>query len=226
MERPHDASRWAQRGSPALTPVARMHYSGAMVSGRLAVLAFVLATGTTLTACAIDDAAIADELVVDPVQACPIPAGGAIAGHEADFYRCVDDVVGDGAGCGNDGYLLGYGARYAERFYRVTRPRMSARGQRWIDDVLVCLQEELQVGIDASTGCDDIRSIAFDSHPGCYVGAGFCTLPLVDVLQVVWTIDVRDWFGSSAARQAVETAIGCGRQHASILRVLFPRLAP
>jgi hypothetical protein len=225
MDRPHDAPGSAQRGSPALTAVARMHYSGAMPSPRLA-LALALGLGAALAACATEDAVITDELVVDPVQACPIPAAGDIAGHEADFYRCVDDVIEGGAGCGGDGYLLGYGARYAERFYRVTRPRMSARGQRWIDDVLVCLQEELQAGIDAGTSCDDVRTIAFDSHPGCYVDAGFCTLPILDVLQVVWTIDVRDWFGSSAARQAVETAIGCGRQHASILRVLFPRLAP
>lgn len=198
-----------------------MHYSAAMLPRLLA-----LASIAALAACAIDDDLGADQLaVVDPVQSCPIPAADAIAGHEADFYRCVEGVVAGGDGCGDDGYLLGYGARYAERFYRVTRPRMSARGQRWIDDVLVCLQEELQAGIDANSDCDDIRSIAFDSHPGCYVDAGFCRLPVLDVLQVVWTIDVRDWLGSSAARQAVETAIGCGRDYASILRVLFPHLA-
>ena len=202
-----------------------MHYSAAMLR-RLLAVAFALALAAALAACATDEEVGADQFaVVDPVQACPIPASGAIAGHEADFYRCVDGVVAGGVGCGDDGHLLGYGARYAERFYRVTRPRMSARGQRWIDDVLVCLQEELQASIDADSGCDDIRDVAFDSHPGCYVDAGFCRLPVLDVLQVVWTIDVRDWLGSSAARQAVETAIGCGRDYASILRVLFPHLA-
>jgi hypothetical protein len=198
-----------------------MHYSAAMLRRLL-----VLSLTAVVAACATDDDLAANQLaVVDPVQACPIPATGAIAGHEADFYRCVDGVVAGGDGCGGDGYLLGYGARYAERFYQVTRPRMSGRGQRWIDDVLVCLQQELQDSIDADSGCDDIRTIAFDSHPGCYVDAGFCRLPVLDVLQVVWTIDVRDWLGSSAARQAVETAIGCGRDYASILRVLFPHLA-
>lgn len=160
-------------------------------------------------------------LDVDPVLACPIPTPDRIAGHEGDFYRCVDAVIAGGAGCGDDGYLLGYGARYAERFYRETRPRMSARGRAWIDDVLVCLQEELRDGIDAATPCDDVRDLAFDSHPRCYVDAGFCRLPVLDVLHVLWTIDVRDWLGSSAARQAVETAIACGREHAAVVRVVF-----
>jgi hypothetical protein len=174
-----------------------------------------------LPGCAADEALAVDDLaVVDAVQACAIPDAATIPGHEADFYRCVEGV----AGCGDDGYLLGYGARYAERFYRATRPRMSARGQRWIDDVLVCLQVELKESIDATTGCDDIRELAFDSHPRCYVEAGFCTLPFFDVFHVVTTVDVRDWLGSSAARQAVETAIGCGREYSSLLRLFFGHL--
>jgi hypothetical protein len=201
-----------------------MHYSAAMFSRSLVLAA---ALGFVLTACAIDDVdeLVDDELaVVDPVLACPIPSPATIRGHEADFYRCVDQVVDDGHGCGRDGYLLGYGARYAERFYRVTRPRMSGRGQRWIDDVLVCLQQELQNSIDSATSCPEIRDIAFDSHPACYVDAGFCALPVLDLLQVVGTIDVRDWFGSTAARQAAETAIACGRQANLMVRLFFGHL--
>ncbi len=112
-------------------------------------------------------------------------------------------------GCGPSGYLIGYGARYAERFYRQTRPWMSRRGRRWIDEVLVCLQRDLRASIDEASSCDEIRDLAFDSHPACYVDAGFCSLPVLDLLQIVWTIDLGDWLSRDAARQVLDTAAAC-----------------
>ncbi len=153
----------------------------------------------------------------DPIQDCPIPDEAAIAGHEAIFYDCAEET----AQCGPDGYLIGYGAKYAERFYTQTRPRMSPRGQEWLDDVLVCLQATLRDSIDANTSCDDIRTIAFDSHPACYVDAGFCTLSPWDIAQVVWTIDLRDWTSREAAKQVVTTALDCGGEYAQTIRALF-----
>jgi hypothetical protein len=153
----------------------------------------------------------------DPIQACPIPDEDAIAGDEAVFYECAEEI----AQCGPDGYLIGYGAKYAERFYTQTRPRMTPRGQQWLDDVLVCLQSSLRDSIDANTSCDDIRTIAFDEHPACYVDAGFCTLSPWDIAQVVWTIDLRDWVSRDAAKQVVTTALDCGGQQASTIRALF-----
>jgi hypothetical protein len=140
-----------------------------------------------------------------PIAACPIPSPDQIAGHEADFYRCAEEALG----CGDDGYLIGYGARYAERFYRETRPRMSARGRQWIDDVLLCLQHELRAALDESTACDDVRAIAYDQHPACYTEAGFCTLPLLDLLRVVATIDPREWLSAAFHEQVVATAWRC-----------------
>jgi len=69
----------------------------------------------------------------DPIAACPIPSDpAAIPGHEADFYLCADAAADGGRGCGADGYLRGYGAVYAQRFYREARPRMTRAGQgRW-----------------------------------------------------------------------------------------------
>jgi hypothetical protein len=145
----------------------------------------------------------------DPVRACPVPEIDAIPGHEAVFYECAEEAADFGMGCGPDGYLIGYGARYARRFYRETRPHMSARGREWIDEVLVCLQRELRERIDETTSCDDIHTIAFDTHPGCYVEAGFCSLPLLDLLHVVWTIDLREWLGADAWRQVLATLAAC-----------------
>ena len=158
---------------------------------------------------------------IDAVQACPIPTPNDIPGHENLFYQCAELHADFGRGCGESGYLLGYGSKYAQRFYRQARPRMSTRGQKWIDDVLVCLQHDLREAIDETTTCDDIWTTAFDSHPSCYVRAGFCTLPPLDIAQVVWTVDAKDWLSRDAARQILHTASSCGREYAGFLRFLF-----
>ena len=186
------------------------------------MLRLAVAVAVALAACGYDD--LGEEAIAvetDLVKACPIPSIDDIPGHESVFYRCADDHADGDRGCGDDGYLLGYGTRYAERFYRQTRPRMSPRGQRWIDDVLVCLQRDLRDSIDSTTRCDDIRTIAFDSHPACYIEAGFCSLPILDVLNVLWTIDAREWFGSDAFRQAARTAAGCSQKYASAIHFFF-----
>jgi hypothetical protein len=190
-----------------------------MVRVAVAVLALL-----AVSSCAFDELdteAVSAEVEVDPVAACAIPALDAIAGHEAVFYRCAEDAADHGMGCGSAGYLIGYGARYAERFYRTTRPRMSSRGRRWIDEVLVCLQRDLRDAIDETSSCEEIHEVAFDSHPACYVEAGFCTLSLFDLLQVVWTIDLRDWLSQDAARQLVHTAAACGDAHLAMVRLFF-----
>lgn len=158
----------------------------------------------SLAACSTEIATHRAELT-DPIAACAIPELDDIAGREGDFYRCVDDIVD----CGPDGYPIGYGAKYAERFYRHTRPKMTAAGRAWIDLTLVCLQEVLRDSVDSSTSCSDIRTIAFDSHPGCYVYSGFCSLSWWDWLKVAATIDGGDWLSQDALRQVFDTAQLC-----------------
>lgn len=159
-----------------------------------------------LSACGVQQIGVTEqEIAGDPVTTCPVVAANAIAGHEATFYRCAELTLH----CGPDGYLIGYGARYAERFYRNTRPWMSPAGKRWLDATLVCLQVALRDQIDASTSCDDVRTIAFDSHPECYVDSGFCRLPLSDWFAVAATIDGRDWASQDALRQVTTTAQAC-----------------
>jgi hypothetical protein len=194
---------------------------------RAALLMFVLALGVA-AGCGDDFGADLDEqtnaVAADPVKACPLPRPGDIFGHEAVFYQCAEESADLGMGCGPDGYLIGYGSKYAQRFYRNARPHMTLRGQKWIDDVLVCLQHDLRDAIDSSTSCDDIWTIAFDSHPSCYTRSGFCTLSPLDVAQVVWTIDAKDWLSRDAARQVLTTALGCGREYSGWLRFVFAYL--
>lgn len=164
--------------------------------------AFVVAF---LSACSAELAVREQQLTGDPVTDCPVVDANAIAGHEATFYRCAEDTLS----CGPEGYLLGYGTRYAERFYRHTRPWMSSAGKRWLDKTLVCLQVKLRERIDASMTCDDVRTIAYDSHPECYVESGFCELPLTDWFAVAATIDGRDLLSQDALRQVTTTAHAC-----------------
>ncbi len=139
------------------------------------------------------------------VASCPTTPIDDIGGNEALLYECVEQV----AACGSDGYPIGYGKKYAERFYRHARPKMTSRGKQFIDNTLVCLQEELQSRIDDDTSCQDIRTIAFDTHPACYVASGFCELPVWDWLMVAGSIDGWDWLSQDALRQVWDTARIC-----------------
>jgi len=56
-----------------------------------------------------------------------------------------------------------------------------------------------------SDSCDEIQTIAFDSHPDCYVDKGFCDLPISDIFSVVMTIDSEDY----QLRQLLGVGVGC-----------------
>jgi hypothetical protein len=167
----------------------------------------------------LDCGAEADNVFVfeDPIARCNTPTLEGIPGHEADLYECAERWVNGGLGCGQSGYLLGYGARYAHKFYDQTRPRMSQRGKAWLDQVLVCLQHDLRGAIGVSSTCDEVRAIAFDQHPGCYVESGFCTLSIPDLLQVPGTIDGKDLFSQDGLRQVVGIVPMCGQKYARAL---------
>jgi hypothetical protein len=167
----------------------------------------------------LDCGAEADNVFVfeDPVARCGAPTLASIAGHEAELYECAERWVNGGRGCGPSGYLLGYGARYARKFYEETRPRMSRRGKAWLDSVLVCLQHELRDSIGVGTSCDEVRRIAFDQHPDCYVDSGFCMLSVLDLIQVPASINGRDLFSQDGLRQVLSIAPMCGREYARVL---------
>lgn len=149
---------------------------------RPTLLALLVACGespprATVTACA-------------PIAAAEAP--DATGTQARSYYDCLEASLADGEGCGPDGYPLGYGGKYAERFVTEARPRLSPEGRAWLDDVLVCLQEALAARLDDDSTCDDAWRAGFDTHPACYVDAGFCELSLDDVLVVGTTIDPVD----------------------------------
>ncbi|HEY6881635.1 MAG TPA: hypothetical protein VI299_26595 [Polyangiales bacterium] len=153
----------------------------------------------------------------DPVKRCAVVELDAIRGREADFYECVDRWLGHGQGCGPDGYPRGYGARYAQRFYEETRPRLSRQGEAWVDHTLVCLQARLRDSIALGTSCDQVREIAFGTHPGCYADSGFCALPIPDVINVAATIEPPDLLSEDGVRQLLGIVPECGAAYAAFL---------
>ncbi len=105
------------------------------------------------------------------------------------YYRCVDAYLG---GCGPDGYPLGYGAYYAEKYMGDTWDALSEDGQRFLIEVGVCLHETLATQLTADSTCDEVWDLGFDAHPDCYVDAGFCELPLTDTLAIAGAVEPED----------------------------------
>lgn len=59
--------------------------------------------------------------------------------------------------CGPSGYPIGYGLRYCEKF-REERDKLSAEGQDWMLNTMLCLQRKLipyAVGGSQNTTCED-----------------------------------------------------------------------
>ncbi len=121
-----------------------------------------------------------------------------------DYYLCKEAADGADA-CGEDGYYLRYGFKYCERISVVTRPQLSAAGQAWLDEARVCLMRTIERKIDANESCETRKQIAFDSHPGCYLEAGFCDLPASDMWAVFTTVDPGDF----ELQQVLSTGVSC-----------------
>lgn len=122
-----------------------------------------------------------------------------------EFYTCKDEARAQP--CGDDGYYVDYGFRYCNRFSEYVRPRLSARGQVWVEGTRECLQSALDDVRYDELDCEQVRREAYDSHPPCYAQWGFCELPLRDIWVVVNTVDPADL----ELRQALVTGLICLR---------------
>jgi hypothetical protein len=141
----------------------------------------------------------------DPLKRCEVATAEPEPGHEGAFYSCAERWLE----CGERGYLVGYGELYAERFVRNARPRMTERGQAWVDDVLVCLQTELREDAALGMTCRELRRTAFNEHPHCYASSGFCRLQARDLAVVISTIAPRDLLSRDGLRQLIAIAPEC-----------------
>ena len=149
--------------------------------------------------CTPDDETLAE---LESVEACAdlIDLPGCAS---CDYYLCRDDARTES--CGAAGYYAGFGHAYCDRFTQDAQPMMSEVGQRWLDDVRTCLQLALEDIDDEAISCEALQTLAYATHPQCYVEAGFCELPRSDAWTVVNTVDFRDL----GIRQALETGVSC-----------------
>jgi len=129
--------------------------------------------------------------------------------RQGAFYRCVDARVADGAGCGETGYLLGYGAKYADRFMSQTYAKLSPAGQVFLVAAGVCLQERMAEQVPTAATCTELWEFGFKSHTGCYVGAGFCDLASADVGLIASTVEAPDWAIPEQGQQLTDISARC-----------------
>lgn len=99
---------------------------------------------------------------------------------DCSFYsHCLEEAVP----CGPDGYALGYGKKYCQKF-KDNYTRFSPRGRDWVWSTMSCLQKVLVPVANGQVNmtCDEIRSFAYGSHPVCYTqpGNSICNLPFTD----------------------------------------------
>jgi hypothetical protein len=137
------------------------------------------------------------------------------------YYECIDQ---ERLSCGEDGYALGYGKKYCERFsamdFKDNPPPFSgdlypAKGNEWRDNVRSCLQESMEAWFasDEEKDCSALRAFAFDSHPACYTERpSFCELTPENVIRVGLTIQLNDLFKAESQKQIRETSRLCVTQ--------------
>jgi len=133
-----------------------------------------------------------------------------------DFYKkCVENTKG----CGVNGYAIGYGDKYCNRFLKGTFS--ATKGKLWVKSTLLCLQNELVPVLNTidKYNCSDISNYAFDSHPKCYLNPvsnnsdiSVCWLPLKDLRQIFKVIDFKDMISRKALKQEKIVAKACAKK--------------
>lgn len=118
--------------------------------------------------------------------------------------------------CGAKGYALGYGRKYCRRFAALDG--LSAKGRRWRDATIACLQETLREALpDEPAGCDcaKLKRAAYASHFSCYVLApvSFCDLPADDLALIHRSIDRTDRRDAQGLRLTLKLAARCYRDN-------------
>ncbi|KAG5643928.1 hypothetical protein DXG03_009336 [Asterophora parasitica] len=99
--------------------------------------------------------------------------------------------------CGANGYPIGYGQNFCEKF-GARRAELSAKGQTWMLDTMQCLQRELVPEATSTVGvtCTSLEKKAFASHAHCYVDSGLCALPPSDWAAIVAIVEFKTLFKS------------------------------
>lgn len=138
-----------------------------------------------------------------------------------EYYDCVEHEL---LACGSEGYVLGYGKRYCEKFAQVRPlPHLTPHEKElfpvewnsWLQKTAQCLHSAIDDYFleGSSRSCSTLRSAAFASHAHCYTtGDSFCFLPPRQVANIGSIISVRGFSQAETRRQVAETAAICVQQ--------------
>ncbi|KAF8999272.1 hypothetical protein BDQ17DRAFT_1308587 [Cyathus striatus] len=168
-------------------------------------------------------------VIVSLIVACTITGAVAsvdapnVSGHALTASECANpprdqcrfyaDCLERRYQCGNSGYPLGYGQKFCLKFSE-QRNKLSPQGQKWMLDTMQCLQRTLVPdALDTSTAdstCEALNDRAFNSHPGCYVKNGVCSLHPTDWIAILEIVHLKTLFSSWQAVTATLGALdGC-----------------
>ena len=112
-------------------------------------------------------------------------------------------------------YYADYGNKCLGQFLS-TKPILSPRGQRWIDDTLQRLQQMMEQerrhdgqGF-AAKECDDdtFREFAFGTHAQAYQDAGVFELGVADLWKIVRTPDLKDLLNDEGRKEVGRLVLG------------------
>ncbi|MBI5369261.1 MAG: hypothetical protein HZA54_19650 [Planctomycetes bacterium] len=111
-------------------------------------------------------------------------------------------------------YYLDYGEKYALRFTHELRPLLSDTGRAWLDRARLNLQTAIEnerrrdpeAFARLEEDPDAFRRFAYDTHADAYWRAGLADLPIMDLIRIGTTPDLRDLFTEAGLGQVVDIA--------------------
>ncbi len=136
-----------------------------------------------------------------------------------DFYLCQELKNP----CGFEGYNLGFGYKYCSRSkFKLLDEMKTQIGKEWVPKTFQCLQKrslENSLAIEQREDlkkdvCKSIRNLAFNSHPDCYVEAGYCELSILEKSNIVELI-----FFSAFKPSSIKQGFSLNNQCAKKIRV-------
>uniref|UniRef100_A0AC34QSR9 Uncharacterized protein n=1 Tax=Panagrolaimus sp. JU765 TaxID=591449 RepID=A0AC34QSR9_9BILA len=131
-------------------------------------------------------------------------------------YKCLDDSK---AHCGPQGYLMGYGLYFCNRYYEYYN-NFNADGQAFIDCVRPKLLDFIDDYINQVSGkvdCGDLYNKAFDSHVQIYADCNFCYIFYfnpVQITKVIYQSIVGSKITLDAWKQIVTMVAKCNEVYA------------
>jgi hypothetical protein len=146
---------------------------------------------------------------VETTQDCQIANQDGTLESPGSFYRCRDQQLNHGEGCGTEGYALAFAAKYAEVYMWDLYPQVGPEAQAFLDANLVCLQSTFLDETTPEMSCEEVAEAGFSAHLGCYLDSGICSVPLIDQIAIFLAVDPEDMTHPSQREALMDIALLC-----------------